>query len=143
MDVVVIGCDAYGDVDDLRVRAKTGLSNLAAEMITYPLTHSVFRLIGGRGGSEVYLDISTARISTRRSASSAQAITAPPSATSILHKTVCIAHSGGPGNGGPISVRAHLAPLLPRHAAEYEPLNGIAYMAMVLCRQRHGVRRRS
>src|SRR4249920_823344 len=44
MDVVVVACDARGDVDvnDLRAKAERHGKNLAAMMITYPSTHGVF-----------------------------------------------------------------------------------------------------
>src|SRR6267142_6735614 len=44
MEVVVVGCDARGDVDvdDLRAKAEKHSRNLAAVMITYPSTHGVF-----------------------------------------------------------------------------------------------------
>ena len=32
-----------------------------------------------------------------------------------LHKTFCIPHGGGGPGVGPVGVRAHLAPFLPRH----------------------------
>ena len=44
MEVVVVACDARGDVDvdDLRAKAEKHSQNLAAVMITYPSTHGVF-----------------------------------------------------------------------------------------------------
>src|SRR5882757_4389794 len=65
MEVVVVGCDARGDVDvdDLRAKAEKHSENLAAIMITYPSTHGVFEehigdicdIVHGHGG-QVYLD---------------------------------------------------------------------------------------
>jgi glycine dehydrogenase len=44
MEVVLVMCDANGNVDisDLRQKAESNQSNLAAIMITYPSTHGVF-----------------------------------------------------------------------------------------------------
>src|SRR5260370_7184819 len=44
MEVVVVACDARGDVDvdDLSAKAAKHSKNLAAIMITYPSTHGVF-----------------------------------------------------------------------------------------------------
>jgi len=65
MEVVVVACDARGDVDvdDLRAKATQHANNLAAVMITYPSTHGVFEehireicdIVHGAGG-QVYLD---------------------------------------------------------------------------------------
>src|SRR3954447_8289960 len=65
MDVVVVACDARGDVDvnDLRAKAEQHSKNLAAVMITYPSTHGVFEehirdicdIVHAHGG-QVYLD---------------------------------------------------------------------------------------
>src|SRR5258705_4495487 len=65
MEVVVVACDARGDVDvnDLRAKAEKHSKNLAAIMITYPSTHGVFEehireicdIVHGHGG-HVYLD---------------------------------------------------------------------------------------
>src|SRR5690606_25327781 len=44
MEVVVVACDADGNVDvsDLRTKAEQHAADLAAIMITYPSTHGVF-----------------------------------------------------------------------------------------------------
>jgi glycine dehydrogenase len=65
MKVVVVGCDARGDVDvnDLRAKAGAHSNDLAAVMITYPSTHGVFEehiseicdIVHDHGG-QVYLD---------------------------------------------------------------------------------------
>ena len=65
MSVVVVACDAEGnvDVDDLRAKAKANADKLAAIMITYPSTHGVFEeeireicdIVHAHGG-QVYLD---------------------------------------------------------------------------------------
>jgi len=63
MEVVVVGCDARGDVDvdDLRAKAEKHSENLAAIMITYPSTHGVFEehigdicdIVHGHGGRSI------------------------------------------------------------------------------------------
>ena len=65
MDVVVVACDAGGNVDvnDLRAKAEAHSKTLAAIMITYPSTHGVFEeqireicdIVHAHGG-QVYLD---------------------------------------------------------------------------------------
>src|SRR3546814_8391857 len=65
MRVVVVACDAQGnvDVDDLRAKAAQHADRLAALMITYPSTHGVFeervkeicRIVHEHGG-QVYTD---------------------------------------------------------------------------------------
>ena len=44
MQVVVVACDAKGNIDvaDLRAKAESHKNALAALMITYPSTHGVF-----------------------------------------------------------------------------------------------------
>src|SRR3569833_193545 len=65
VEVVVVACDARGDVDvdDLRAKAEKHSKNLAAVMITYPSTHGVFEErirdicdIVHQHGGQVYLD---------------------------------------------------------------------------------------
>jgi glycine dehydrogenase len=48
-----------------------------------------------------------------------------------LHKTFCIPHGGGGPGAGPIGVRAHLAPFLPRHGqvAEAGPDTGLGVIS--------------
>ena len=65
MEVVVVACDANGnvDLDDLKAKAAAHAANLAALMITYPSTHGVFEeeiidicnTVHEHGG-QVYLD---------------------------------------------------------------------------------------
>jgi glycine dehydrogenase len=119
MSVVVVACDARGDVDvaDLRAKATQHSANLAAVMITYPSTHGVFEehireicdIVHGHGG-QVYLDGANMN---------AQVGLARPGEYGAdvshlnLHKTFCIPHGGGGPGMGPIGVKAHLAPFLP------------------------------
>jgi len=119
MEIVVVACDARGDVDvsDLRAKAAARSKKLAAVMITYPSTHGVFEehvreicdIVHGHGG-QVYLDGANLN---------AQVGLARPGDYGAdvghlnLHKTFCIPHGGGGPGMGPIGVKAHLAPFLP------------------------------
>jgi glycine dehydrogenase len=121
LEVVVVGCDAHGnvDVDDLRAKAAAHGLNLAALMITYPSTHGVFEeairdicaVVHERGG-QVYLDGANlnALVGICRVAEIGADV-----AHLNLHKTFCIPHGGGGPGMGPIGVREHLAPYLPDH----------------------------
>ncbi|MDI9350223.1 MAG: aminomethyl-transferring glycine dehydrogenase [Candidatus Symbiobacter sp.] len=119
MEVVVVACDAQGNVDmgDLRAKLAQHGPRLAAIMITYPSTHGVFEeqirticdLVHHHGG-QVYLDGANMN---------AQVGLARPGDYGAdcghlnLHKTFCIPHGGGGPGVGPIGVKAHLAPFLP------------------------------
>ncbi len=121
MKIVVVACDAQGNVDvaDLEAKAKSNAANLAALMITYPSTHGVFedsiidicRIIHENGG-QVYLDGANlnAQVGLMRPAELGADV-----CHMNLHKTFCIPHGGGGPGMGPIGVRAHLAPHLPGH----------------------------
>jgi glycine dehydrogenase len=123
MEVVVVGCDARGDVDvdDLRAKAERHSENLAAIMITYPSTHGVFEehigeicdIVHGHGG-QVYLDGANlnAQVGLARPGDYGADVS-----HLNLHKTFCIPHGGGGPGMGPIGVRAHLAAFLPSHTA--------------------------
>ena len=121
MEVVVVACDARGDVDvgDLRAKAEKHSKNLAAIMITYPSTHGVFEehiseiceIVHGHGG-QVYLD--GANMNAQVGLSRPGDYGADVSHLN-LHKTFCIPHGGGGPGMGPIGVKAHLAPFLPGH----------------------------
>jgi glycine dehydrogenase len=121
MDVVVVGCDAKGNVDiaDLKAKAEQHSSHLAAVMVTYPSTHGVFEeeirtlcdVIHAHGG-QVYLD--GANMNAQVGVSKPGAFGADVSHLN-LHKTFCIPHGGGGPGVGPIGVKAHLAPFLPGH----------------------------
>ncbi len=123
MDVVVVGCDAQGnvDVDDLRAKAEKHAAQLAAIMITYPSTHGVFEerireicdIVHAHGG-QVYLD--GANLNAQVGLSRPGDYGADVSHLN-LHKTFCIPHGGGGPGMGPIGVRKHLAPFLPGHPA--------------------------
>jgi glycine dehydrogenase len=121
MKIVVVACDAAGNVDvaDLEAKAKANAANLAALMITYPSTHGVFedsiidicKIIHDHGG-QVYLDGANlnAQVGLMRPAELGADV-----CHMNLHKTFCIPHGGGGPGMGPIGVRKHLAPHLPGH----------------------------
>ena len=119
MDVVVVDCDAQGNIDvtDLRSKAQQAGNTLAATMITYPSTHGVFEEAIGEicaiihdNGGQVYVDGANMN---------ALVGTAQPGRFGAdvshlnLHKTFCIPHGGGGPGVGPVVARAHLAPFLP------------------------------
>ncbi len=121
MDVVVVACDAKGNVDvnDLRAKAEKVSERLAAIMITYPSTHGVFEKnireicdIVHQHGGQVYLD--GANMNAQVGLSRPGEYGADVSHFN-LHKTFCIPHGGGGPGMGPIGVRSHLAPFLPGH----------------------------
>ena len=123
MEVVVVACNARGDVDvgDLRAKAEQHANDLAAIMITYPSTHGVFEehireicdIVHGHGG-QVYLD--GANMNAQVGLSRPGDYGADVSHLN-LHKTFCIPHGGGGPGMGPIGVKAHLEPFLPGHPA--------------------------
>jgi glycine dehydrogenase len=120
--IVVVGCDAQGniDIDDLIAKIEQHREQLAALMITYPSTHGVFETdvieicerVRGAGG-QVYLDGANmnALVGISRIADYADVCHLN------LHKTFCIPHGGGGPGIGPIGVRAHLADHLPGHVS--------------------------
>jgi glycine dehydrogenase len=121
MKVVVVACDAQGNIDvaDLRAKAAAHAGTLAALMITYPSTHGVFedavmeicRIVHEHGG-QVYMD--GANLNAQLGLTSPAAIGADVCHLN-LHKTFAIPHGGGGPGMGPIAVAAHLAPYLPGH----------------------------
>ncbi len=121
LDVVVVACDAEGNIDlaDLRAKAATHRERLAALMVTYPSTHGVFEEAIGeicavvhQAGGQVYMDGANmnALVGLCR-----------PGEIGIdvchlnLHKTFCIPHGGGGPGMGPIAVAEHLVEFLPSH----------------------------
>lgn len=121
MKVVVVKCDALGniDFDDLRSQAEAYQSDLSCLMVTYPSTHGVFEegiqeicaLIHQYGG-QVYMD--GANMNAQVGLTSPGMIGADVCHLN-LHKTFCIPHGGGGPGMGPICVAAHLVPFLPNH----------------------------
>jgi len=121
-EVVVVNCDENGNIDvkDLKAKAELHSKNLAALMVTYPSTHGVFEeaiteicdIIHQHGG-QVYMDGANMNALV---AVCKPAEFGPDVSHMNLHKTFAIPHGGGGPGVGPIGVRAHLAPFLPRHS---------------------------
>jgi len=119
MQVVVVKCDAGGNVDvaDLRAKAEQHSAKLAALMVTYPSTHGVFEeaireiceIVHLHGG-QVYTD--GANLNALVGLAKPGKYGSDVSHLN-LHKTFCIPHGGGGPGVGPVAVRAHLAPFLP------------------------------
>ncbi len=122
MSVVVVKCDALGNVDmaDLRAKCETHSDALAAIMITYPSTYGVFdpqvrelcALVHSHGG-RVYVD--------GANMNALVGLAAPGEfggdvSHLNLHKTFCIPHGGGGPGVGPVCVVDDLVPFLPGHA---------------------------
>ena len=120
--VVVVNCDAAGDIDmnDLKEKALLHKDALGALMVTYPSTHGVFEetiidicnLIHELGGL-VYMD--GANMNAQVGLTSPGNIGADVCHLN-LHKTFAIPHGGGGPGMGPICVNDKLAPFLPGHA---------------------------
>jgi glycine dehydrogenase len=122
MSVVVVKCDALGNVDmaDLRAKCEAHSDALAAIMITYPSTYGVFdpqvrelcALVHSHGG-RVYVD--------GANMNALVGLAAPGEfggdvSHLNLHKTFCIPHGGGGPGVGPVCVVDDLVPFLPGHA---------------------------
>jgi len=124
MEVIVVQCDANGNVDvaDLKARAAQHSANLAALMITYPSTHGVFEegiveicdIIHSHGG-QVYTD--GANLNALVGVAKPGKYGSDVSHLN-LHKTFCIPHGGGGPGVGPVAVKSHLAPYLPGSLGE-------------------------
>ena len=121
MKVVVVACDADGNIDleDLQEKADTHRDTLAAAMITYPSTHGVFEAkireiceIVHQSGGQVYMD--GANLNALVGIAQPADIGADVCHLN-LHKTFCIPHGGGGPGMGPIGVKAHLTDFLPTH----------------------------
>ncbi|MCW5663553.1 MAG: aminomethyl-transferring glycine dehydrogenase [Piscinibacter sp.] len=123
LKVVVVKCDALGnvDLDDLRARCEQHRDQLACVMITYPSTYGVFEarvkelcaLVHSFGG-RVYVD--------GANMNALVGIAAPGEfggdvSHLNLHKTFCIPHGGGGPGVGPVCVVEDLVPFLPGHAS--------------------------
>ncbi len=131
LHVVVVACDADGNVDlsDLRAKAEAAGPRLAAAMVTYPSTHGVFEegiaelcaVVHDHGG-QVYIDGANlnALVGVARPGRFGGDVS-----HLNLHKTFCIPHGGGGPGVGPVAARAHLAPFLPGHPLEPVPDGGV------------------
>ena len=121
MKVVVVKCDAHGnvDLDDLKRQCELHSQQLAAVMITYPSTYGVFEsrvkelceLVHHHGG-RVYVD--------GANMNALVGVAAPGEfggdvSHLNLHKTFCIPHGGGGPGVGPVCVVEDLVPFLPGH----------------------------
>jgi glycine dehydrogenase len=119
--VVVVKCDAQGNIDttDLREKAELYKDTLSALMATYPSTHGVFEenimeifdIIHANGG-QVYMD--GANMNAQVGFTSPARIGADVCHLN-LHKTFAIPHGGGGPGVGPIGVAKHLVEFLPQH----------------------------
>jgi glycine dehydrogenase len=123
MKVVVVKCDAMGnvDLDDLALKCRQHGEHLACVMITYPSTYGVFErrvkelcALVHRHGGRVYVD--------GANLNALVGIAAPGEfggdvSHLNLHKTFCIPHGGGGPGVGPVCVVDDLVPFLPAHRA--------------------------
>jgi len=119
MQVVVVKCDAMGnvDLDDLRAKCEQHRDELAAVMITYPSTYGIFDphvkdlcTIVKQHGGRVYVD--------GANMNALVGLAAPGEfggdvSHLNLHKTFCIPHGGGGPGVGPVCVVKDLEPFLP------------------------------
>ncbi len=121
MRVVVVACDADGNVDlvDLDRRIEEHRDSISAIMVTYPSTHGVYETGIAQlcakvhdAGGQVYVD--GANLNALLGFAKPGRFGADVSHLN-LHKTFCIPHGGGGPGVGPIAVREHLAPYLPAH----------------------------
>jgi glycine dehydrogenase len=132
MKVVVVDCDAKGnvDLDDLQAKIDQYGEQIACIMVTYPSTHGVFE----EGivdlcdrihaiGAQVYID--------GANMNALVGIAAPGKfggdvSHLNLHKTFCIPHGGGGPGMGPIGVGEHLKPFLAGHPVQPVPGTDVA-----------------
>lgn len=130
--VVVVACDAAGNIDlaDLKAKAEQHKDNLGALMITYPSTHGVFeetiidicQTIHDFGGL-VYMD--GANMNAQVGLTSPGNIGADVCHLN-LHKTFAIPHGGGGPGMGPICVNDKLASYLPGHSIHNNDANAVS-----------------
>ena len=123
MKVVVVKAldNGYIDVEDLKLKAAQHAANLSGIMITYPSTYGVYEEtvieitdIVHQHGGQVYMD--GANMNAQVGLTAPGLIGADVCHLN-LHKTFAIPHGGGGPGMGPICVKAHLAPHLPKHVA--------------------------
>jgi glycine dehydrogenase len=121
MKVVVVKCDAMGNVDlaDLEAKCQAHAADLSCVMITYPSTYGVFEArvkelcaLVHRHGGRVYVD--------GANMNALVGVAAPGEfggdvSHLNLHKTFCIPHGGGGPGVGPVCVVEDLVPFLPAH----------------------------
>lgn len=121
MAVEVVACDKQGNIDlhYLREKAAQAGDRLSCIIATYPSSHGVYEetirevcQIVHQHGGQVYLD--GVNMNAQVGITTPGYIGADVSHLN-LHKTFCIPHGGGGPGMGPIGVKAHLAPFVPRH----------------------------
>ena len=121
LDVVVVNCDDNGNVEvaDLKHKAEQYADRLCCLMITYPSTHGVFEAaikeictIIHTNGGQVYMD--GANLNALVGLVKPAELGADVSHIN-LHKTFSIPHGGGGPGMGPIGIKQHLVPFLPKH----------------------------
>ena len=119
MQVVVVKCDAMGnvDLDDLRKKCEQHRPTWPRVMITYPSTYGIFDphvkelcAIVREHGGRVYVD--------GANMNALVGLAAPGEfggdvSHLNLHKTFCIPHGGGGPGVGPVCVVKDLEPFLP------------------------------
>jgi len=119
MQVVVVKCDAMGnvDLDDLRGKCAQHRADLACVMITYPSTYGIFEprvkelcAIVREHGGRVYVD--GANLNALVGLAAPGEFGGDVSHLN-LHKTFCIPHGGGGPGVGPLCVAKDLEPFLP------------------------------
>jgi glycine dehydrogenase len=121
MNIVIVKCDAHGNIDvaDLKAKAELHKDKLSCLMVTYPSTHGVYeegitditKIIHDNGGL-VYMD--GANMNAQVGLTSPGNIGADVCHLN-LHKTFAIPHGGGGPGMGPIGVVEKLVPFLPGH----------------------------
>ncbi|MDR1768417.1 MAG: aminomethyl-transferring glycine dehydrogenase [Propionibacteriaceae bacterium] len=119
---VATAADGAIDAADLRAKLDQHGGELAVLMVTYPSTHGVFEeglpqlcdLIH-RAGGQVYVD--GANLNAMMGLARPGRFGADVSHLN-LHKTFAIPHGGGGPGVGPVAVRRHLAPYLPKTSDE-------------------------
>ena len=121
LKVVVSPADENGNInlEDLKAKAIEYKDSLSCLMVTYPSTHGIFeadiidicQIIHDNGG-QVYMD--GANMNAQVGLTSPGYLGADVCHLN-LHKTFAIPHGGGGPGVGPICVKSHLAPFLPKH----------------------------
>ena len=126
MQVVVVKCDANGNVDlqDLAEKIAAHQDNIAGIMITYPSTHGVFEedvtkvcAMVHEAGGQVYID--GANLNALVGVAQPGKFGGDVSHLN-LHKTFCIPHGGGGPGVGPVAVGKYLEPFLPKDGINAE-----------------------
>ncbi len=132
LKVVVVACDAKGNIDvaDLKAKAELHKDNLSCLMVTYPSTHGVFEKgikevcqIIHQNGGQVYMD--GANMNAQVGLTNPGTIGADVCHLN-LHKTFAIPHGGGGPGVGPIAVAKHLINFLPQHPVVNNGRKGIS-----------------